>query len=212
MTNLRLHDDEGDVTDEDDQSDNVSSVVSANMVQISKNPKEDVNKTVDVCRTYLTYKRKIRNPQVPHAQDSQVPTPQIGAAQMEGQVEYDIIARLKKIPALLSIYDALKMSPELRKALICALENPENFYDEVNKKDQGESSTACMTTITIDESDMMANIPNHNRPLFITGLINGMGINRVMVDGGSAVSLLPRRALSFLGVKVSQLYPSHLVI
>ena len=62
ITDLWLYNDEGDVTDEDDQSDDGSSVVFANMVQISENPKKDVNKTVDVCRTYLTYKRKTRNP------------------------------------------------------------------------------------------------------------------------------------------------------
>ena len=33
--------------------------------------------------------------------------------QEEEQVKYDVLAHLKKIPALLSVYDALKMSPEL---------------------------------------------------------------------------------------------------
>lgn len=39
----------------------------------------------------------------------------------EEQVKYDILAKMKKIPSLLSVYDALKMSPELRQSLIYAL-------------------------------------------------------------------------------------------
>ena len=33
-------------------------------------------------------------------------------------VRYDILVHLKKIPALLSVYDALKMSEELRVPLV----------------------------------------------------------------------------------------------
>ena len=40
---------------------------------------------------------------------------------------------LKKIPTLLSVYDALKMSTELRMPLIYALMNPEEFSNEVNQ-------------------------------------------------------------------------------
>lgn len=42
-------------------------------------------------------------------------------------VRYDILAHLKKIPALLSVYDALKMSAELRMSLVYGLTNPEEF-------------------------------------------------------------------------------------
>ena len=37
-------------------------------------------------------------------------------------------------------------------------------------------------------------------------------IYRILVDGGSAANLLPRRALTLLGVRISQLRPSRLVI
>lgn len=54
-------------------------------------------------------------------------------------VRYDILAHLKKIPALLSVYDALKMSAELRMSLVYALTNPEEFSNEVNQVEMRSS-------------------------------------------------------------------------
>ncbi|XP_058216876.1 uncharacterized protein LOC131327758 [Rhododendron vialii] len=59
---------------------------------------------------------------------------------------------------------------------------------------------------------MYTETPDHNRPLFITGLVLNTKISRVLVDGGSAVNLLPKRALGIIGVRLSQLQPCHLVI
>ena len=75
-----------------------------------------------------------------------------------------------------------------------------------------ERTAACMSMITFNDNDMCAEVSNHNRPLFITGHILTSKVSRVMVDGGSAVNLLPRRALSLLSVPLSHLRPSHLVI
>lgn len=43
------------------------------------------------------------------------------------QADYNIIAHLRKIPALLSVFDALMMSQELREVLVHALQNPEKY-------------------------------------------------------------------------------------
>ena len=39
--------------------------------------------------------------------------------------DYNVLAHLRKIPALVSIYDTLMLSAEMRDALIYALQNPE---------------------------------------------------------------------------------------
>jgi hypothetical protein len=41
--------------------------------------------------------------------------------------EYNVLAHLRKIPTLLSIFDALMMSQELREVLIQALQDPEKY-------------------------------------------------------------------------------------
>ncbi|KAH7836484.1 hypothetical protein Vadar_001965 [Vaccinium darrowii] len=197
---------EGEVITDDEHS----SVGSTNMVQISDEPKvgdDNGKEIVKVCKTFLTYKRQPRNPN----QGSQVPIKEGDAPKEEEQVKYDVLAHLKKIPALLSIYDALKMSPELRKSLIYALSNPDDFHEEVQGKGQ-KSIAVCMSTVAFGDEDMYAETPDHNRPLFITGFVLNTEISRVMVDGGSAVNLLPKRALGMIGVRLSQLRPCHLVI
>ena len=128
------------------------------------------------------------------------------------QVKYDVLAHLKKISALLSVYDALRMSSELRKSLIYALSNPEDFHKDIGEKGSANKTTTCLSMITFTDEDMYSDTPDHNRPLFISGHILNVKISRIMVDGGSAVNLLPRRILSLLGLRLLELQPSRLVI
>jgi hypothetical protein len=48
-------------------------------------------------------------------------------------VKYDVIAHVKKIPAMLSVYDALCLSSNLCKAFITALSFPEDYRVEVSQ-------------------------------------------------------------------------------
>jgi len=47
------------------------------------------------------------------------------------KVRYDVISHLKRIPARLSVYDALQMSKELRRALIQVLMDPDDYKDKL---------------------------------------------------------------------------------
>ena len=90
--------------------------------------------------------------------------------QEEELVKYDVFAHLKKISALLSMYDALKMSLKFQTSLIYALSRPEDFCQEAVIKGL-ERITVCMFMITLGDDDMCAEMSNHNCPLFITGHI-----------------------------------------
>lgn len=64
--------------------------------------------------------------------DVQLPSPSVGASQApfnqtvsHDKIKYNVIAHLKKRPSLLSVYDTLCLSEDLRKALITALSYPE---------------------------------------------------------------------------------------
>lgn len=128
-------------------------------------------------------------------------------------VRYDILAHLKKIPALLSVYDALKMSAELRMSLVYALTNPEEFSNEVNQVEMRSSEPTyaeCLALITFTDDYLQPGLIKHKRPLFISGYLNGLEITRIMIDGGSAVNLLPLRMLKRLGIAIQRLAPSNL--
>ncbi|CAL2256306.1 unnamed protein product [Prunus armeniaca] len=53
---------------------------------------------------------------------------------------------------------------------------------------------------------------NHHRPLFITANFGGVPIPKIMVDGGTAINLLPHRMLSKMGRTKKDLIPTRLTV
>ena len=97
-----------------------------------------------------------------------------------------------------------------------ALTNPEVFetsfkFAEVDTT-SSKDCACCLASITFDESDLILGDEYHNRPLYVSGLVGDTSINRILLDCGSAVNLLPLRTLQALGMNVRQLTPSMLTI
>lgn len=111
----------------------------------------------------------------------------------DGSTPYNVLAHLKKISALLSVHDALRMSPELRNSLIYVLKVVEEFSknDKIAKASWRTvtQESLCIPMVTFEDNNRYSNDPYHNRPLFITSNINDQAISRVMIDGGSAVNI-----------------------
>jgi len=53
---------------------------------------------------------------------------------------------------------------------------------------------------------------HHLKPLFIQAKINGVGVNKVLVDGGATLNLLPQSFLSKIGLVDSDLKPHNVVL
>ncbi|KAK1614458.1 hypothetical protein QYE76_019975 [Lolium multiflorum] len=124
-------------------------------------------------------------------------------------VKYDVIAHLKKIPAMLSVYDALCLSSDMRKALVTALTFPEDYRVEVSQTEVEESEVLNMT---FTDEDRLLGSKKHNRPLLMYGEIDVLPTNRIMIDGGSAINLLPLRTLNKIGYSKRDLNKSNVVI
>lgn len=52
----------------------------------------------------------------------------------------------------------------------------------------------------------------HNRPLYVYGYACEQKINRILIDRGSAVNILPKMTTRQLGLTIEELSHSHLVI
>ncbi|XP_062076034.1 uncharacterized protein LOC133780178 [Humulus lupulus] len=130
------------------------------------------------------------------------------------RAKYDILAHLKRIPALLSVYDALQMSREHRNALVVALTSPEFYTEKIEpiKPTSLEMHTSCMACITFDDKDRQLGAALHNRPLYVTGMVANVRVSRIMLDCGSAVNVLPLKTLRDVGLHPRQLSPSPLTI
>jgi hypothetical protein len=127
------------------------------------------------------------------------------------KIDYNIVAHLKRIPALLSVYDALLLIPELRQALIKALEAPE-VYEVTVAKHRLLCNASEVNEITFSEEDKLVQDDNHNRPLYIEGNIGSAHLRRVLIDPGSAVNILPVRSLTRAGFTMDDLEPTEVVI
>jgi hypothetical protein len=106
------------------------------------------------------------------------------------KVDYNVVAHLKRILALLSVYDALLLVPELRQALIEALQKP-----EVYEIDMAKHNLLCNSVefnqITFAEDDKELECDYHNRLLYIEGNIASAHLWRILIDPGSTVNILP---------------------
>jgi hypothetical protein len=144
----------------------------------------------------------------PHIDAIVVPTNDKEATSM---VDYNVVAHLKCIPALLSVYDALLLIPELRQALIEALQKL-----EVYEIDMGKHNLLCISVefnqITFTEDDKVLECDDHNRPLYIEGNIASAHLRRILIDPGSAVNILSVHSLTRAGYTVDDLDPTVVVI
>lgn len=126
-------------------------------------------------------------------------------------IDYNVVAHLKHIPALLSVYDALMLVPELRESLVKALQTPE-LYEVSMAKHRLQCNYFNTNEITFSEEDKVVADDNHNRPLYIEGNIGVAHLRRILIDPGSAVNILPVRSLTWAGYTLDDLEPTEVVI
>jgi hypothetical protein len=126
-------------------------------------------------------------------------------------VDYNIIAHLKRIPSLLSVHDALMLVPDLREALVKALQAPE-LYEVCMAKHRLFTNPLFVNEITFDEEDNIIEDGAHNRPLYVEGNIGAAYLRRILIDPGSAVNILPIRSLKRAGFAENDLEPTDVMI
>jgi hypothetical protein len=127
------------------------------------------------------------------------------------KVDYNMVAHLKRIPALLSVYDALLLVPELRQALIEALQKPEVYEIDMVKHNLLCNSVKS-NQIIFAEDDKVLECDDHNRPLYIQGNIASAHLRRILIDPGSAVNILPVHSLTRARYTVDDLDSTEVVI
>jgi hypothetical protein len=127
------------------------------------------------------------------------------------KVDYNVVAHLKCILALLSVYDALLLVSELHQALIEPLQKP-----EVYEIDMAKHNLLCNSVefnqITFAEDDKVLECDDHNCPLYIEGNIAFAHLWRILIDPGSVVNILQVRSLTRVGYTIDDLDPTKVVI
>jgi hypothetical protein len=128
--------------------------------------------------------------------------------------DYNVLAHLRKIPALLSIFDALMMSQDLRDVLIQTLQNPEKYKSYFIEQNLQEALYVAKREvgITFTNEDLLMGTTDHNCPLYIIGDYGGQRIGRVLIDAGSSINIMPLRTLKAIALDVKNLSDEKVTI
>ncbi|KAK4397781.1 hypothetical protein Sango_1253600 [Sesamum angolense] len=84
--------------------------------------------------------------------------------------------------------------------------------DTLFEKEDSFDADDCMSTITFTDEDLLLGSKPHNRSLFVVGYVHKQKVNRILIDGGSAVNILPLRILKELEIPIDELSNSRFMI
>ena len=112
------------------------------------------------------------------------------------------------------MYDLLRLSKPTREALQEALVKSKVFSTHFLRKEdmERECTICCQTTerwvpyITFTPEDMLIKSTYHDRPLYFTGYVGSSKVDRIQVDLGSALSIVPLKLIKHLGVPLKHLF------
>ena len=93
-----------------------------------------------------------------------------------------------------------------------ALEKPEIYAPHTNTLQQTPGCYICSPDLTFIDEDLLLGSKPHNRPLYVSSYACEQRIERILVDGGSAINILPKMTMKRLGFTMEELSHSRLVI
>ena len=67
-------------------------------------------------------------------------------------------------------------------------------------------------SITFTHEDMLVKDNKHDRPIYYNGYISSTCIERIQVDPGPALNIIPKRPFYFLGIPLSRLSTTIIII
>ncbi|KAL2941826.1 Sal-like protein 4 [Bienertia sinuspersici] len=132
-----------------------------------------------------------------------------------------ILALLDTVPSRMGWHNTLSLPEKTRYALARVMENPTRYTKKENVEqgiyenhpnDCAACKAACSATLAFTDDDLVLGSKPHNRPLFMSGYIRKQRVNRILVDGGSAVNIMPKSTMTELGITADELNQSRLMI
>ncbi|WMV51335.1 hypothetical protein MTR67_044720 [Solanum verrucosum] len=92
-------------------------------------------------------------------------------------------------------------------------ESKRKNHATITQEHQATGNVApCCATITFTDDELLLGSKLHNRPLFVVGSIREQHLNRILIDGGSAVNSMPKVVLKKLEFSIDELSKNNLMI
>ncbi|XP_071900996.1 uncharacterized protein [Coffea arabica] len=126
--------------------------------------------------------------------------------------EYNVVEKLSKSPAQISMLDLLFSSDMHRDALIEVLTKAQFPKDiSVDNFSHVVGNVLFTKQITFSDEELPAKGIGHNKALYIVVRCNGKMLPKVLIDNGSALNICPWSTLEKLGLQDIKLRPSGTV-
>jgi hypothetical protein len=123
---------------------------------------------------------------------------------LESEPDFDVLVNVVSIlPAEYDIWSEVVDGEEEFDSNELALHKPMCYYVMNN---------GCLEEqmATFERPDQ--GMKNHLKPLFIQAKVNDIGVNKVLIDGGAAVNLMPEFLLNKTGKYSTDLHPHNIVL
>ncbi|XP_027150326.1 uncharacterized protein LOC113750564 [Coffea eugenioides] len=127
--------------------------------------------------------------------------------------EYNIVEKLSKSPAQITMLDLLFSSDVHRDALIDVLTRAQIPRDiSVDNFSNVVGSVLFKKQIAFSDDELPTEGIGHNKALYITVRCNGKMLPKVLIDNGSALNICPWSTLEKLGLQDVKLRPSGTIV
>ncbi|XP_075658812.1 uncharacterized protein LOC142628645 [Castanea sativa] len=117
-----------------------------------------------------------------------------------------------KRPEEIDKVEPSQSSTSPKEGITQALEEPKIYTSCTNTLQQTQDCCACSPDLTFTDEDLLLGSKPHNRPLYVSGYAREQKIDRILIDGGSAINILPKMTMRRLGLAMEELLHSRLVI
>ncbi|KAA0035943.1 ty3-gypsy retrotransposon protein [Cucumis melo var. makuwa] len=97
-----------------------------------------------------------------------------------------------------NVDDLLSLPQETKTILINALLN--SAASSLSAPTATYESTPYCMSIDFSDEDLLLGSKLHNRPLYVSGYVREQRVDRILVDNGSAVNIMPKSTMRQLGI------------
>jgi len=127
-----------------------------------------------------------------------------------------VLIVLEALPERMSWKEIFQLPHEIREQVATAIRHAKSYADKVKEaKELAKLPTQCITcntAVSFIDDDLLLGSKPHNHPLFVTGYIQGQKVKCILVDGGSAINIMPKSTMNDLGITVEELSKSRMMI
>ena len=124
----------------------------------------------------------------------------------------ETLSSLEELQSRVDEVEPSQSSTSSKEMLTQALEKPEMCTPSTNMFQQTQECYACSPDLTFTDEDLLLGSKPYNRPLYVSGYAREQKIDHILIDGGSAVNILPKKTMRRLGLTMEELSHSRLVI